>query len=472
MASAASVTAQLPTSDRLSTLPVEILTEIFQLAYTDTSPSKGPISRALLPFNRAQRFRRIGVDSPEKLKALAKVIETGNVGVWVMELEMKQVEAADDTLPLKDRQLRAFFASLPRLTHLKLNEGCSALLNLILSQTLARNSLPSLTHLTFIAPTEWKNPFEPTQFSLLASYPSLRNLHIKSTKDFDKMTRVRPLVKKFQLLPLIQSLTLEGGDGVDLHKFVKRLIDACPALDRLNLFDSSADPVYAPLLPHLPEQLTSLSLRTRAFYDEYSAPCDALFPRFPNLEHLYLGEGTFSPFILNNLRPLTRLKTLGFGLGAILHTTELSRLFDASSPLSSLRTLVLDSVEGKTGWQVLFDGYGDLHPEAKAPDYLGPGWTLPRFSDEDDGPFTVGSVEKLLDKAKQPGIKVKIEGTTPAAYNTEIDFMIELTDCELAKAMETGDFHELETRYGFDFVHDRLEELGWYDGMDEWLMGL
>ncbi|GAA6013983.1 hypothetical protein JCM10207_000194 [Rhodosporidiobolus poonsookiae] len=472
MASAAPVTSQLPTSDRLSTLPVEILTEIFQLAYTDTSPSEGPICHALLPFDHIQRFRRVKVDSPSRLNWLAVLLENGSMGAWIKEMEMNKVDGENGALPLQHRQLRTFFAALPHLTHLMLDEGCPALLKHVLSQTLARNSLRKMESITFVAPLEWKNPFEPTQFFLLATYPSLHTLRIKSTKGFHEMRRVRPIVKKFQPFPLIQTLSLEGGDGVELPKLIKRAIDACPSLVHLDLTDQSSDPDYTALLPHLPEQLVTLSLRTHAFYDAYSAPCDALFLRFSNLEYLYLGEGTFSPAILTHLSFLPKLKTLGFGLGAILHTADLSILLDESTPLPALRTLILDSVKGKIGWRVLEDGYGDLHSEATAPDYLGPGWLYPSFSDE-GGPFTEENVEELLKKAAAPESRIKIEGTAEAALEVTTEFWSECADCDLAKLMETGDFTEIRAMMGDEWVEMRLEDFGWYEdgfceGCGEW----
>ncbi|GAA6024077.1 hypothetical protein JCM10207_009301 [Rhodosporidiobolus poonsookiae] len=471
MASAAPVTAQLPTSDRLSTLPVEILTEIFKLAYTDTSPSEGPISRALLSFDRAQRFHRIKVDSLERLFAFVHWVEVTGLGTWVEEVEMEQINSGGGALPLKDRETRAFFAALPRLTHLTLKEGCSSLLSLILSQTLARNSLRSLTHLSFIAPTEWKNPFEPTFFRLVSSYPSLRALSVMSTKTGYALDRVKGYSKKLQPFPLVQSLALEA-ESFDNSKLVNRIIEACPGLTTLSLRSEEDCPDYTGVVLLLPTQLTSLSLRTHAFYDSYSAPCDALFSRFPSLEYLYLGEGTFSPAILTHLSFLPKLETLGFGRGAILHTADLSTLFDECTPLPALRTLILDSVMGKVGWRVLEDGYGDLHSEGTPPDYLGPGWLYPSFSDK-GGPFTEEDVEELLKKAAAPESKINIKGTVEAALEVTTEFWSECADCDLAKSMETGDFTEIRAMMGDEWVEMRLEDFGWYEdgfceGCGEW----
>ncbi|GAA6023597.1 hypothetical protein JCM10207_005728 [Rhodosporidiobolus poonsookiae] len=461
MASAAPVTAQLPTSDRLSTLPVEILTEIFQLAYTGTSPSEGPISRALLPFDRAQRFRRLEVDSSEKLKSLAGVLETGSVGAWVKEVKMKQVEAADGTLQLKDRQLRAFFASLPRLTHLKLNDGCDALLSLILSQNLARNSLRRLTCLTFVAPTKWKNPFEPKQLVLLRSYPALHALTVQSTKEWYKLFRTKPLTGKVKPIPGITSLTVEA-EGADLPALTRRLLSAFPSLRSMDIFASSQRPDLSPVLPLLPTSLTSLTLRTRAFYD-YSAPCDALFARFGNLEYLYLGEGTFGPTILDALRPLNKLKTLGFGRGAILPVRDLSMLLDPASPLPHLQKLILDVVFGKRGYRTMADGRGKLHPEAKLPFYTAPDWVVPRFS-RVPGPFHDSAVERFVEEAKTSG--VEIVGSTVEALKIMADWYCEITEATMAHGVETGDFSEARELMGDDFVDELLMDMGW--GEDYW----
>ncbi|GAA6013933.1 hypothetical protein JCM10207_000175 [Rhodosporidiobolus poonsookiae] len=468
MASAAPVTAQLPTSDRLSTLPVEILTEIFELAFTDTNPSKGPISRALLPFDRIHRFRRVEIDSPSRLNSLAVLLENGSMGAWIKEMNMEAADGQDGALPLQQRQLRTLFAALPNLTHLALDEGCSALFKLVISQTLARNSLRKLEYLSFVAPIEWKNPFEPTQFALLASYPSLRHVKIESVQSFWVMDRVKPLGKKFQPLPLIKSLTLAlDGDGPLWRKLTKRLIKACPSLLHLHLTEEGWEPDYTALLPNLPQQLISLSLRTHVLRVEM-APCDALFPRLHNLEYLYLGAGTFSPAILEHLAFLPKLKTFGLGRLTILSTATLSTLLDTPSPLPSLRRIILDNVEGKIGWRAMFDGKGSLHPSALLPDYLGPGWIEPRFWDDSTGargPISADELQELLDKASNLDARapVKIEGTSVEALEIARAIEREREDCDFIVARQNNRFPLLRSKYGDEFFEARLAELGWAD---------
>ncbi|GAA6020956.1 hypothetical protein JCM10207_003202 [Rhodosporidiobolus poonsookiae] len=463
MASATPVTAQLPTSDRLSTLPVEVLTEIFLLAYTDTSPSEGPISRALLPFDRIHRFRRVKVDSPSRLNSLAVLLENGSMGAWIKEMEMNKVDGENGALSLQHRQLRTFFAALPNLAHLALNEGCPALSKLVLSQSLARNTLRKMECFSFVAPIEWKNPFEPTQFSILASYPSLRDVKIQSTLDFPAVRKVKPLTTKFQPLPLIESLTLIlQGDGGTLRRLAKRLIAACPSLRHLEFGDKSYARDYTQLLPLLPQQLAFLSLRTRAFDEIDPFSCDALFSRLSNLEYLYLGQGTFSPSILSHLSSFPKLRTLGFGPGAVVSTTSLSTLFDESSPLPGLRRLILDNVEGKIGWRAMTDGKASLHLAARGPDYLAPDWRYPKFSTE-GGAVTEGGLQALVDKERKLGAAapVKIEGTSVAALDFSHAVEAELEDCAFLLAKRYGDFTEVVVVYGLQHVEERLEELGW-----------
>ncbi|GAA6043803.1 hypothetical protein JCM8097_007718 [Rhodosporidiobolus ruineniae] len=451
-----------PSRDRLSELPIEILTDIFELAYAD-QPSTGPLCRALLPLDRSRRFRRVKVEGDRQLVQLAKALESGSMAQWVDELELQQIDR-DGGLALNERQFKAFFAALPSLSHLELGAGSQATLRLVLSNSLTRASLRSTTHLSFCALDDQKNPFEPAPFRLLPSYPSLRSLSISTDRKWHELHRVKSARRKAQPLPNVKELILKS-EGADLP-LVNRLVEACPSLESLTLKVTSHQPDFPPLLPSLPATLKSLELRTLAFYDVYSRPCDSLLSRFVNLEHLYLGEGTFSSAILGAVRSLPKLTSLGFGKSAVVSAKGLEALIDGPARFQQLKTLTLDIVEGKRGWSITTDGYYHLHPDAESPFWLGPGWVPPRFT-RPDGDFYEKDVQSLIATAKASGVDVR--GTTVEAVGIVDDFYRELGTCGDLHAIQTGDFSVLLEYCGEEYVKQLKLDYEWDEYYnDEW----
>jgi hypothetical protein len=457
--SSSSSPPQLPTSrDYLSSLPVETLTAIFRLAYTDTFPASGPISRALLPFDREQRFRRLEVKSMERLRALANIVENGGTGQWVKELKMEKVDVPSPALT--ERQLKSFSSSLPHLSLLDLGDGCQSTQRLVLSNSITRAGLREMVKLSLSDPDE-KNPFEPSLFRLLPSYPSLSSLTVTSAKEWKELVHVKISKKKVDKLSNIKELSLKS-EGADHPLLVERLVDACPSLEALILDTASShQPDYLGVLPLLPTTLTRLELRTRPFYDEFSRPGEIHLLRFTSLSSLYLGEGTFTHSLFPILRQLPHLTSLGFGKGAIVPVPELVALVDSAAPLPNLKTLILDIVEGKRGWRVFEDGKGKLHPDAHPGSHLGPGWESPRFSVA----FGTKAVKDAIRTIEAKGVKV--EGTTVEALEIDLDWFVELSACAEVVAFETGDFDELRELMGNEYVDDMLhqidEEMGFYD---------
>ncbi|BGP15575.1 hypothetical protein JCM10213_006942 [Rhodosporidiobolus nylandii] len=475
---------QLPPSpDCLSSLPVEILSEIFELAYTPEHPSAGPISRALLPFDRLSRFRRIEVESAQQLRGLMQIAES-NEGLFrlVKGLEISGVDGASgqsSARPFGDRQLKAFFATLTSLTHLSLAAGTGTLTHLVLTSPFARSYLPSLNHLAVLTPLDSKNPFDPSPFRYLSLFTSLTSLQVTTVMEERALRALRTSKKASPPLPSLQELTVISA-GSDLP-LVLPLLDACPALQRLTLHTETAYPDYPSLLAPFKHKanIESLTLRTWPFYDGFSTPCDALLPSFPSLKHLYLGEGTFSPSVFAVLRTLPRLSSLGFGRGALPSVKELSALTDGDTRFYQLETLTLDCVAGKIGWRTDHEGGGDLHPQADERWHTGPGWDVPHFTPS-DGLFCDLDVEKMVKKAMENGVEVT--GSTIEALEVMSSWYDELGDAAMAYGFETGDWEDARGMMGDDFVDDVLlgfdgysdeyyDDSGYADGcyyMDGW----
>ncbi|GAA6042568.1 hypothetical protein JCM8097_003135 [Rhodosporidiobolus ruineniae] len=442
--------------DYLSCLPVEILTAIFELAYADEA-STGALSRALLPFDRMSRFERVEVNGHEQLVRFAKLVEESAVGQYVKRLELERADR-DCKLALTARQLKSLFAALPSLTHFSLGQDTQAILQLILLGPFARNTLRRMTHLSFHALSSRPNPFDPEPLCFLSSYSALRSLSIISNQKLDELMKIKPEQRQVEPLRRIEELSLmsEGVSG----PIVLNLLHACPSLTHLHLDNTSDNPTFDPLLARLSAGLTSLELRSRAFFDDFRKPVDDLLLRFTLLEHLYLGEGTFSPSILNTVRSLPRLSSLGFGKGAIISSKELTSLVIGSRQMKQLKLLTLDVVSGKVGWRTLWDGKMRLHPDAHPRWHTGPGWEIPRFT-RPGTEFHDQDLEAVFAAAETSGIRV--EGSTVEAVKVMDEWYEELGLAGVAYATETGDFDELRRVHGDDWVDEMLLETGYYD---------
>ncbi|GAA6041027.1 hypothetical protein JCM8097_004682 [Rhodosporidiobolus ruineniae] len=332
--------------DYLSKLPVEILTDIFELAYVNHTPT-GLLSRALLPFDRASRFERVKVDGPRRLVQLAETLDSSSVGSYIKDLTLEGVDR-NGALALTEHQFRAFFAALPHLRHLELRETSQAVIHLLVSGRIPCTSLAAMRELLLHAEDNPEQPFDPVPFRGLASYPSLTTLFLNLDDynyDWDEAGEVPA---QSVVLPGLKDLTLLS-EGAHLP-IANRFIQACPAVQHLCLISLSSQPAYTSLLLSLPPTLLTLELRTPDATKTWSSPCDASLPRFRELQHLHLGQGTFSADIFEMIRLIPGLTTLGFGLGAYLDASKLERLVCGSTRFQQLRVLTLDVVWAKHGW--------------------------------------------------------------------------------------------------------------------------
>ncbi|GAA5900233.1 uncharacterized protein JCM6883_002781 [Sporobolomyces salmoneus] len=442
--------------DFISHLPPELLADIFDHAYKDSEPPRSPISRVFLSFQRQALFRRVQISSLSQLEQLIQAYENnGGLGRMVKVLEVENVDTGGGALR-NDRQMKSFFATLVNLEQLKLGAQTTSLINVILSLRIAHSSLLRLETLKIEIPPEWKKPFDSKLYRSLDEYPSLSRLEFSTAASQLFACNPRGGKKLFK----INELVLRGvwADNPRTLSFVQNF----PNLSSLTL-DTLEDntPSFTNLVAILPATLTSLTLRTRCFYDEYSHPCDQHFPRFVNLEHLYLSRGTFSQDLIKPLKDLAKLKTLGFGKGAFLSCSRLEEMIIGPNRLPSLGKVVFDQVQGKVGWRINEDSDGyTLHPDHEQdPLHVGPGWIIPRWDEAND--FAEKAVVNLISRIRQSGIKV--EGTTIESIEIGEELNKESFDCMFAHAVD-GNWEEFREVYGDEMTDDLLlDEAGYYD---------
>ncbi|GAA5947386.1 hypothetical protein JCM3765_001652 [Sporobolomyces pararoseus] len=449
--------------DFLSSLPPELFSEIFNHAYKESEPPRAPISRAFLPFQRQALFRQIRINSLSQFDQLVEAHEANSgLGRMVTALEIENVDAqGGGGGTTNERRMKGFFSTLTNLEQLKLGSKTTSLIDLVLSLRIARSELPRLRSLVFSTPPQWKKPFDSKIYRYLNEYPSLRHLEVSiekydrfvcSSRGGAKLTKITELVLK--------------GPGVDHPKTLSFLQNfsnlTSLTLDTLR----SHQPNYASLVAVLPTSLTSLTLRNLGFYDDYLAPCDQHFPRFVNLESLYLGEGTFTKDLINPLLQLPKLETLGFGKGAVLEPSRVEEMVVGPNRLPALKKVIFDQFEGKVGWGINRDSDGlTLHPDHKNDfDHLGPGWQVPRLDTCMSGRDFDDLLIPLVLAIKKA--KIEIVGTSLDALKVWNEYKMEVVMCEYAYAVNVGNCDEILERYGEDYVRDFKENYGWEDYED------
>ncbi|GAA5905765.1 hypothetical protein JCM6882_000452 [Rhodosporidiobolus microsporus] len=401
-------TCRAAPTDRLSTLPVELLEWIFELAYEDGEhTTTGAISRALLPFDRKERFKRIQRPSPPFLRRL--------------------------------------FSSLPNLRILNAGWHSDTILDFVFSP-LVHGTLSSI-HLLGVAPYasgDW-------DFQHLDRMPNVRSLYVDLTVCYDP-SNFPGLEYADARFPSITSLTLKGSKGYnEMFSFntrsVAAFLGAFPDARTVVLEDTTRAPAFDQLLPSLPREITSLSLLTARCSDHYSAPCDDLLPRFSHLTSLTLGMDIFNRYAaVENLRALPSLTSLTFALGADISASYLLSFVSGSTRHPSLTRLTLDVITlGKRGWRIQQDGGGKLHPRHdEGEQHTSPDWVIPEYAPY--GRFYTADVEDLVKAGEKSGVEVV--GSAVEGIEVYRDWFAEAVECLLVYGREHGDYDQLRVFIG------------------------
>jgi hypothetical protein len=302
--------------------------------------------------------------------------------------------------------------------------------------------------LTLDGSSDGKKVIDSKAYRYLEEYPSLRRLTIKANRDQQFSGGSARGVK----LPKIVELVLTGN-AVDDPRTLTFLQDF-PNLSSLAL--DTATPQrseYAQVVSALPLTLTSLALHTSGFDSPTAEPYDHHLPRLVNLAYLYLSFGSTSFDLIDHLRKLSKLKTLGFGKGVALSCSKLEEIIIGSGQLDNLEEVVFDQVEGRRGWSIFKDSDGKtLHPLHSGTFHLGPGWVPPLWTSE----FKESDAVTVVGRIRAVGIK--IGGTTIEAFGVHDDYRAEVMGCMMAHGYETGDFRQCRIILGAARVDEMLRE--------------
>ncbi|GAA5834740.1 hypothetical protein JCM3766R1_003223 [Sporobolomyces carnicolor] len=444
--------------DLISFLPPELLSTIFDLAYSGRFPPRGPINRALLLFQRRALFRHVQIISPSELEHFVSAIGSDNaLGGMVKSLDVVNVEdvGGPEEARVEKRRLETLFSALVNLEQLRIGPSSTSFIDLVLSPPLTRSWLPRLGSLELVLPRDRKNPFDPARCSALDKYLSLTRLELRSADWSEPATAARP-TRLGHVSARIKELVLVGYSNEDLASLA---CDSVPNLSSLNLyiFESRDFDYSTHLAARLPTSLISLTLYTDGDVHDPVTSCDRFLSHLVNLEHLYLGADTYEEDVIVTLRHFSKLKTLGFGRNAFLPASRLEEIAIGPGRIPSLRKIILDQVEGKEGWKIDEDGDGvTLHPDHAAEGFhMGPGWSVPEWLRHSDGSNDEQKSVELVKKIRARGIQVK--GSLVDAFGLSSAFEAEAKRCVVTYAFETGKFDECRRHYGDDFVDKLLQ---------------
>ncbi|GAA5980829.1 hypothetical protein JCM5350_003722 [Sporobolomyces pararoseus] len=409
--------------DHFSSLPPELLSDIFEYAYEKFKPPTLPISRSLLPSQRQSLYRQIKISSTSQFDSLMTACEMNSgLGRIVRSLEIENADAEGGGTRKKNApRIRAFLSTLVNLQQLRLGGNTSSIIAPVLSYRIARSSLPRLRILALDLTSECSNLFDSTSGHHLSEYPSLCRLELSIARPWLLTGSERGGA------PLgITELALKG-----LEVYTEQtlpFLESLPNLSSLTLESLSLkSPSDWTLLLVLPDSLTSLTLR-KPPPSFWFVNLDQYLPRLVNIEYLYLADWSFSQNPIDYFCQLSKLKTPGLGEVVILSCEKLKEITLGPRRPPLLERVIFDQVEAKVGWRIWKDSNGfELHPEHDPKDYyLGPGWVSPNWSK----PHGFGEMEvlELVREMKQGGIEV--EGKTVEAFRATALWRMEIGSCQ------------------------------------------
>jgi len=370
---------------------------IFDLAHDPRKPLIEPLSQRLLPYIRQNLYRQIHLSTLSSFTKLLRTVESNPpLGRLVSTLDTSNV-----FFHKAQFEVRGEFYEIVRLFP-RLISVNSGYVRPIRNSPHGLATISSLRHVAYGC----KRPV-PDDLDALST-PQLRSLEI----NFHEFSCPRPV--EVEPLESVEELSIcyvgvEDRIGEVWPSEIVHVVISCPKITSLRLFDPSFPDYRAFLstlstISHLALRLTSLRLDSTPLLDGYGFACDHLLPRFPNLTHLSLGDGTTSaalPTYLRQTRLLTSLR-LGPCAHCSLEATNFLSLLEGPGRLASLRHLNLDWSEGQMGRRIDVGdsvegfGYGSVIPSM-----IEEGWESP-----DVEPYEESDLRDLLRACQENSIEV------------------------------------------------------------------
>ncbi|KAK4702571.1 hypothetical protein P7C70_g3650, partial [Phenoliferia sp. Uapishka_3] len=326
-------------------LNVRFLVDFWHQDLGNQRGCNGPTGSGLVSrlfTSRTNLYRRIIVSSILRFQQLHTALSTAHTDfasrVRVLSLDLQPGVNFGTVL-----QLKQLLTLLVNVTHYAICSPVdSGLVEVILAADFAETALRKLSSLEMY----WYNdtrvdPFDFTRLETLQLYPCLWSLRV----DTDATDPPNLPINQLRQIPSDpshekgsnRSITKLALDGPLSQLAAAGFIRHFPGLRMLQLFDTSPEVDFIPLLEAVcaPESLLSLEMRARDS-DDITQPVDHTVSRFTSLEIVALHEGTFSDVIFAALQVLP-VCALSFECKDI----SVERLLDfvvQSRTLRSLRT--------------------------------------------------------------------------------------------------------------------------------------
>ncbi|GAA5988096.1 hypothetical protein JCM5350_003935 [Sporobolomyces pararoseus] len=217
--------------DRLSSLPPELLSNIFDLAHDPEQPLIEPLSRTLLPYFRQTLYRQLDISSSALSKLLSTVEKTPFLSLLVQDLTVR------DGGRLPNAPFALVAKRFPSLKYL--NYGTAQFSDL---DSVPVAPLQSLSYTPEV--------FDTNEIDALARLPLITlELELHSSKsgipdNFQPSTTLQTLEE----LTLIKGYLIRDDDKWDTN--VSYFVKSCPALRSLEFVDD-ASPGFGKILQDL-----------------------------------------------------------------------------------------------------------------------------------------------------------------------------------------------------------------------------
>ncbi|GAA5988094.1 hypothetical protein JCM5350_003934 [Sporobolomyces pararoseus] len=408
--------------DRLSSLPPELLSTIFDLAHDPEHPQIEPLSRTLLPYFHQNLYRQIRISSPSSLSKLLNTLQSNSsLAQLIIKLDAQRIAAHTVDLVQSGELLR----HLPRLQSLDTSNLPS--LRQIFDSELAKE-LPSLRSLTYNS-----DIISHRDADILSSFPRLEKLtmnFLKFDKDEDSVDMSN--LDRVKDLSLNHEAGLESEEPSPWTRSLANFVNRFPRITSLTL-DSVATSDYQGFLPHLSGSVLSSVTSLLLWSDDNPIPCDHLLPRFNNLRILQLNAGTVSNTLVGHLCRIPSLETLLLGFGthdAGPTARDLLSLVEGPTRIQHLEWLVLHSHMGSEGKRFdVGDSVGPLTGD------LGEDWNIPDFESGWAEGWDVPEIERLSQAGEKNGVKVT--GLTIEAVKVWHSAQLELANRLILRAYQT-----------------------------------
>ncbi|GAA5987473.1 hypothetical protein JCM5350_003094 [Sporobolomyces pararoseus] len=414
--------------DRLSSLPPELLSDIFDLAHDPEHPLIKSVSRTLLPYHRRTLYRQIRISSSSSLsKLLAAVETTPSLALLVHDL---RIAHTPDMAHVEFESVARRFTSLKSLSY----------------------GRAQLSKVNFVAPLQSLSyspeVFDANEIAAISRLPLIKLelrfyiCEIEIPDNFQPSTMM-PTVEE---ITLAEAYSTEDDDAWDTN--FSRFVRSCPKLRSLKLVEE-ASPGFEKFLEALVggvPHLTKLELDTPALDEISLCRFSHLYPLFPNLTYLGLGEGTTAPDLASHLRQLSFLSTLRLGPEAHYGFESAENLFSlvqGSTKPPALKVLILDCFTPFIGYRC--DTEDEMSPQMLESWFFRKGWVEPRFWED-----TIEEAEcrQLLELARANEVQVK--GDIYVAVDYEKLWDLEVMNRHLLFAYQNQTLEQLKS---FEAAH-------------------